>query len=457
MGCDYYSKTLTEAIDMLIQNKDTIEKAVINRYAEFILETSFTVDKIVSHYRKEFYGSLPHKIRQLTNEDDVVSMLLSLRKQGKLARLNSKTTRHSKTTGDSKMTDTSSEIASLLRKICSSTSLNSLDRFRLNESMKLSSIDLPKELVRLSHHQTQVQIPNKYPLTSCFAEEIYSLPKYVGDRGLKTNRVKILVEKFKNKQIHDIEWAVAYNLEDNTLYRVNGQHTSYLFSSFGFAKELPGEDFPDQLEIILQYYICENIKQIGELWQQFDSAASARTPTEVAGSITAQYPELTGISNTSAMCAASGLAWYQHIGEPPKDLSSSDKLSLIHQNVEYFSWVGKFAGAKILKRSPVMAAVYATWKKSPIAAESFWTWVKKNSHEDKKHPSTVLCEFLKNNEMRTGSGGKSGGTWSDLAFYNKSILAWNAFRENRRTDLKFYKDNYKDEKTGKITSLISAI
>jgi hypothetical protein len=87
-----------------------------------------------------------------------------------------------------------------------------------------------------------------------------------------------------------------------------------------------------------------------------------------------------------------------------------------------------------LRRQTIVAAMYGTLEKNEEEARKFWREVSRGGVEyEDQHPTTVLDAFLKSIvedkrklELRPAN------------FYQASIYAWNAFRDDKRlTSIKY--------------------
>jgi hypothetical protein len=92
-------------------------------------------------------------------------------------------------------------------------------------------------------------------------------------------------------------------------------------------------------------------------------------------------------------------------------------------------WVGEVFNIKTpeLRRQTIVAAMYGTFDKNEAEARNFWREVGRGGVEfEDNHPTTVLDAFLKSAiEDKKKLDLKLGN------FYQASVYAWNAFREDK--------------------------
>ena len=95
----------------------------------------------------------------------------------------------------------------------------------------------------------------------------------------------------------------------------------------------------------------------------------------------------------------------------------------------FIKWVGDVFSIKTpeLRRQTIVAAMYGTFEKNEAEARKFWKEVSRGGVEfEDNHPTTVLDAFLKSVvEDKRKLELKAGN------FYQASIYAWNAFREDK--------------------------
>jgi len=94
----------------------------------------------------------------------------------------------------------------------------------------------------------------------------------------------------------------------------------------------------------------------------------------------------------------------------------------------------------ILRRKPVAAAMFKTWKKHRQQSEEFWNAVRDASDPSNKAPSRVLNKYLLTIGVRTGRGMMRARTAPPREIMVKSVQAWCAYRRGETTNLNYYPD-----------------
>ena len=133
----------------------------------------------------------------------------------------------------------------------------------------------------------------------------------------------------------------------------------------------------------------------------------------------------------SSLGAVEGAAWYDKKVEELPAPSGDDVYTLFGKKSlhSFIKWIGEVFSVKTpeLRRQTIVAAMYGTFDKNEVAAREFWQKVSRGGVEfEDNHPTTMLDAFLKSAvEDKKKLDLKAGN------FYQASIYAWNAFREDK--------------------------
>jgi hypothetical protein len=260
------------------------------------------------------------------------------------------------------------------------------------------------------------------PLTPQLAEEFVNLPASPTERSFDQARAKMLREKAEHGQLIAFNWAKAHC--GDKVYRMNGQHSSRVLV------DLNGS-FPEGLKAHIDTYKVDTQDDLAELFRQFDSRKSGRTPNDVAGAYQGLQHDLDGVTRPSAKLAVEGVNWWQkHVEGLPAE--KGDDVYSLFSKAElhpFIKWVGDVFTVKTpeLRRQTIVAAMYATYEKSETEAQKFWAEVARGGVEfEENHPTTVLDAFLK-----SIIEDKRKLDLKPANLYQASIYAWNAFREDK--------------------------
>lgn len=253
------------------------------------------------------------------------------------------------------------------------------------------------------------------PLTRELAEEFATMPTWRGERPLRPARLAFLRCRLADGKFHPPRWART-RLADR-LYRVNGQHSSYMLAN------LDGE-FPFNLPVIIDDYLCDSEQDLCELFAQFDVPQSVRTQADLANAHACVHPDLEGIAPSRVDNATAGIALAMQNGQSRK-LDREERARLVHMHPDFVRWAAPYLRDRKLQRPGVAAAMFITYRYHPEVADEFWGFVKDTNHADPKHPTKVLGRFLADSLYRRADP-ETGRAWTSHAYYVKCLHAWNA-------------------------------
>lgn len=276
--------------------------------------------------------------------------------------------------------------------------------------------------------------PKTVRVTQKLAAEFATMEPAPHDRPLSERRLQIYGRVLEAGGFRPCTWARAHCKETGAVYRVNGKHTSTLFSGL---EKLP------ELYVVIEDYLCDTLHDVARLYGTFDTRAQARTTNEINASFAGAIPELAGIEARIISYCVTGLCfhkWQEQYSQKP----AVERAEELIENADFVLWVAailKDKNAQHLRRGTVVGAMFATYQKNSEAAGQFWMAVRDETAPVRTAPDRVLAHWLLTNAVSHGPGAKAGRrSASQREFYVRSIHAWNAWREGRTTDLKFYKD-----------------
>jgi hypothetical protein len=260
------------------------------------------------------------------------------------------------------------------------------------------------------------------PLTPELAQTFKAMLPSPTERAFDPARAKMLREKAEAGQLITFLWAKA-KMGDKE-YRVNGQHSSAVLT------ELNGQ-FPQGLKVHMDTYEVNSPDGLASLFRQFDSRKSGRTPTDVSGAYQGLYADLADVSRGAAKLAVEGVAWFDRHVEGLPAPKGDDIYTLFGKTAlhSFIKWIGEVFSIKTpeLRKQTIVAAMYGTFDKNEAEARKFWREVSRGGVEfEDNHPTTVLDTFLK-----SALEDKRKMDLKSPSFYQASIYAWNAYRENK--------------------------
>lgn len=276
--------------------------------------------------------------------------------------------------------------------------------------------------------------PSTYKATKALAEKFASMKAAPGDRPMSPKRLAFATEVIKSGECIPFVWCSCFCRETGETYRVNGKHTSTAMAQLdGDLKEL-------WLNII--EYEVDTLADVAALYAKFDSSKSGRNPNDINRTFAAAVPELAVIPHRTINVCVAGLS-IGTFGVAYRERNDSvTRAGLLHVHPGFPVWfhglIGTMAGKnRHIYRASVVAAMFMTWQKARGKATEFWGMVNDGSGKH-RGPTWILREYLR--DSRVLSRGVTAGikNTDQKAMLVKCIHAWNAWRRDASTDLKYH-------------------
>jgi hypothetical protein len=265
------------------------------------------------------------------------------------------------------------------------------------------------------------------------AEELLAINTLLDQRPKSKSHISNLARKMQDGsfRIGDIA-VVTLKYDHDKMILINGQHQCEAVLSNGCK----------QFNAILESFEVETPEDLSLLFRQFDN-----------------YPMRTIRDNARIEANALGLDWPSKIvslvvtGLSYKEgLMGSKAVNNREQKIEklkQYIKFGDFLHALLvlntpspypphLSRGPVVHAMILTFEKSQSESEKFWTLVRDGEGLKKSMPAHKIRDFLMTTSVNFGYGAGDRKKSSFHEMTSKCITAWNAYRKNQSTDLKYY-------------------
>lgn len=286
-------------------------------------------------------------------------------------------------------------------------------------------------------------------LTKTIAKKFAEMTPCPGDRPLKEHHEQFLRDEIKAGKFRTFDFASCYCEETKTTYRVNGKHTSTLFtriyeSEGGVVEKLA------KVHGYVTEYIAETLEDVADLYSTFDVKSSARTAGDIYLNFAAGDSRFDGVSNMAIKTCVAALASLRWGASASKgDITPAERGHYLMTNVDVVLWYDGIAypkessaDAKYLRRVAVAAAMIATYRKAPQVATEFWTKVRVADGGERDDPDRALNRFLLTTAPNRGQGAaslKNKATHKEI--FDKCIHAWNSYRSGEKNkNLKYYPD-----------------
>ena len=270
------------------------------------------------------------------------------------------------------------------------------------------------------------------PLTLEVAKHYNQMTSLNGDRDTDSPRVRQRVNWLRELNVaghfYSPEWSVVQvGAENGKKYRVDGAHSTQMLVE-------SNHDFPEGLMVTIRHFRVKDINEAIYLWEQFNPQISTRSTNDVVKNRAAYVKKLNNVKVTAITVAIRGIA--KHFAfQNPKE-SSKDIMDYIAQYPDFIVDASEFIHLKMIRKTGVVAAMFATWGKDQEKSGLFWRRVRDGSASDPNCPTRKLNEYLKALVERSKVGGASDPVYTQ---YVKCHHAWNAWRNERTTNLKVVK------------------
>ncbi|MFT5849426.1 MAG: hypothetical protein ACI9H6_000234 [Patiriisocius sp.] len=259
--------------------------------------------------------------------------------------------------------------------------------------------------------------------------------EFVADRPLSNPHVQHLVAEMQQGRFLPAITTIIVCECNGQTYRLNGQHTATAVlqcaeSDDGFA--LSG--------ITLQTFSAESEGAMRQLYARIDRGA-ARTNTHVTHSILVGTADFDSFSKRVVKLLPMGLAFYLHENTNKRKLFGGESAALAVQS-EYLALskqVGSFMGGLNYRpshhghvfKSPVVAAMFATYAVDPEDAEVFWKAVATGvGFESEDEPASRLNRLLQTSTVGGGYQYRSVKTNIGAEeIFRACLHAWNRYRQ----------------------------
>lgn len=273
--------------------------------------------------------------------------------------------------------------------------------------------------------QTETKV---LPLTRELAMDVATMQAWRGERPLRPQRLQMLKSKLDRGLFHSPQWAIAEL--GNQLYRMNGQHSSTVLAEY--------EPFPEGLSVTIQIFEVDDAQDLATLFAQFDNPGSSRRSREILNAHVQAESLFTDAGINELQTIVGGIAMGITGAAQCGSCNAEEKARLIRSHSEFVEWVRQFTGDAKLRFVAIVAACYTTWRKDRGRATHFWQTVRDESHPDPQDPTRMLSRFILS-EVKGGAK-RTGTTWDRRAVFVKCLNAWNAYWRQKRTSLRYQKD-----------------
>lgn len=179
-------------------------------------------------------------------------------------------------------------------------------------------------------------------------------------------------------------------------------------------------------------YEVDGPDELALLFRQFDDRKSGRSAGDVAGAYQNLHPELQQVAKPIGKLGIEAIIWYRRTIEGAPISAGDEQYKLFNElGVHPFLlWLSDVFSVKTpeMKKTQIVAAMYATFIKNETEARKFWDQVARGGVEyEDNAPATILDAWLKSIKE-----GEIKVEPKPAQYYQGCIYAWNASREEKQ-------------------------
>jgi len=285
-----------------------------------------------------------------------------------------------------------------------------------------------------------VGTPKTEKVTQSLAIRFRDMDPVPHDRPLNPKRVEAYRKMLAAGLFRPVQWATVHCNETQATYRVNGKHTSNLFAEF--------DKMPQDVHATIEQYHCDDLDDVARLYATFDSRTQVRTTNDINRAFAAIDPDLSQLPSKLVNLCVTAISYVRY-GDTYSNKPAAERAECLLEPCakEFIAWVASILESnneqtKHLWRAPVVSAMHATFSKSKRAAHEFWLAVRDGTGETPRAPDRVLNKFLLTRTVaRDGSSHRkrsAGSLCPPREMFVKCLHAWNAWRRDTTTDLKYH-------------------
>jgi hypothetical protein len=284
-----------------------------------------------------------------------------------------------------------------------------------------------------------VGTPKTEKVTQSLAITFRDMDPVPHDRPLNDKRVEAYRKMLAAGLFRPVQWATVHCNETQATYRVNGKHTSNLFSQY--------EELPQQIHATIEHYHCDDLDDVARLYATFDSRTQVRTTNDINRAFAAVDSDLSDLPSKLVNICVTAICFSRWSDQyTSRSAAERAEVLLEDESKRFIAWASTVLGSKNdstrhLWRSPVVSAMHSCYSKCKRDANEFWLAVRDGTGETPKTPDRILNKFL----LSTGVGPNGGPdhrrrskTASTREMVVRCIHAWNAWRRDSVTDLRYH-------------------
>jgi len=232
-----------------------------------------------------------------------------------------------------------------------------------------------------------------YDITRKLARHISEMCPADGDRRFKPNidgmiKAAIIAGTFRGS-----DWIIVYCIEESRWYRLNGKHSSLLFSDENIPIKKPsGKVFKCRY---IEYEV-QTWDDVVDLNDEIDRRESSRSVEDDYRNRSARIVAMDGANDTLIKMIVGGLAHVHYGVGFGANSTSKQRGILLKENQDFCAFAMEILGSKkkFFQMTAVVAAMVDSFTEDPEAALIFWSSARDGSNTDAKSTERKFQLYL---------------------------------------------------------------
>ena len=264
------------------------------------------------------------------------------------------------------------------------------------------------------------------------------LPALEGERDInQDDAIQMGADMIGEKFLYDTQPIATVEVDGKT-YRLNGQTRCH-------AWILLNDKAPD-VRMRHCHYVVPTMRDAVEMYASYDRPGSSRKYHHVAGMVWREAG-LRDDYQMKLLCLVAAAASFDKGGcliYAKSKIKGRARMELAIEYSKFLRPIRDVMGAQNsnphMWREAVVCAILQTHKVARGASQDFWTKVRSGEMLRDGEPASCLRNWLLINRGNSGHGERAGPRHQAgfKEIYTKCIHAWNAFRRDDTTALKYY-------------------
>jgi hypothetical protein len=284
---------------------------------------------------------------------------------------------------------------------------------------------------------SKLEKPKTLAVTRQLVNEFLNMEALPRDRPLSERRLAFYRKQLVEGSFRPVTWASAYCEETDTIYRVNGKHTSTLLSGI--------DPLPKDFYVTVERYSCPLLEDVAMLWATFDSSVATRTGNEIIASFASTVSEFVGVKQKTLSLSVFAASYQKWDIDFYNESRVAERAELLLDHVDFVLWLDTLLFPKD-GNGPGEASPPRPGRGGDPGNSSQQRGIERCvlASCPGRGPGPGIadsrpCEMAERGDFQESSrrdAGKKVVLFREM--FVRCLHAWNAWRTNTRTSLKYH-------------------